>query len=386
MKLFDTASKQKVSLEPDGLTRLYVCGITPYDSAHMGHVATYLAFDVLRRTLEDQGHKTATVRNVTDIDDPLFERARRDGVDWASLGNRELASFRHDMSSLGLIPPDSEPRVTGAIDDVIKYVQTLEAKGHTYCLDGRIYFAIDTYEKFGTVSGYSTSEMVNLARERGGDVDRAGKKNSLDFLLWQPSASDEPSWDSPWGRGRPGWHIECSAMAFREFNGHSLDIHGGGEDLIFPHHECEAAQTQAATGQALARVWMHVGMVGLNGEKMSKSLGNLIFARDLLKLHEPAAIRLGVAACHYRSSWEWNQSIMDCAEARLHNWRNAANQAQSDKSSPMDSLDARAATLDAVRSVLDDDLDTPAALELIDEAAAHGTDVSQAASLLGITL
>lgn len=380
MRLYDTAARETVLLDARGVVRLYVCGITPYDAAHIGHVATYLAFDVLRRVLIDQDQETLMVRNVTDIDDPLFERARRDGSDWKDLGDREVASFRSDMASLGLLPPDSEPRVTGAVDDIIDFIARLTHAGHTYHLDDRLYFSVDSYERFGEISGLSVDEMFPLARDNGGDVETPGKRNPLDFLLWQPSRDDEPSWSSPWGDGRPGWHIECSALADREFDGHILDIHGGGSDLIFPHHECESAQTRAATGHELSRIWMHVGLIGYQGEKMSKSKGNLVFARDLLAKYDPAVIRLAVAAHHYRSSWEWNDSLLDRASARLDLWRSASL-----RGSGTDEM-GEASAIDPVRSVLANDLDTPAALELIDEAAARGKNAKAPAALMGIRI
>ena len=348
---------------------MYTCGITPYDSAHMGHATTYLVYDVLQRRLRDMGHKTQCVRNITDIDEPLFDKARELGVDWKELGDREVAYFDANMEALNVLPVFSQPRATDSVPDVLGFIGMVIDAGHAYQANGSVYFDVNNWPRFGEVSGYSPDVMLKFAAERGGNVDDPNKRNPLDFVLWQPSAADEPSWDSMWGPGRPGWHIECSALAMREL-GETIDLHGGGTDLIFPHHECEAAQSEAATGSPFVRHWMHVAMVRLGGEKMSKSLGNLVFVGDLLKEWEAPAIRLAVAAHHYRIEWEWNDALMHQAKARLERWRQAG---------------VGDTGLGAVRAALDDDLDTPRALELIDEASMRG-GVSQVAALLGIEL
>ena len=371
MKLYDTRRQELVAFEPGPVVSMYTCGITPYDAAHLGHAATYLTYDVLQRRLRDLGHQTECVRNVTDIDDPLFERAKRDGVDWKDLGDRELASFQENMDALNLLPSFSEPRATEGIEAIHSLITVLFDKGHAYEVNGTVYFAISTWSKFGHISNLSRDEMLVFAAERGGNPDDPQKRDALDFVLWQPSAEDEPSWPSPWGAGRPGWHIECSALAMRDLHASTIDLHGGGDDLIFPHHECEAAQSEAATGEPFSRLWMHVAMVSMDGEKMSKSLGNLVFVRDLVREWDPSAVRLAVLSHHYRVAWEWNDSLMPNATSRLQNWR-AAGEGEG--------------ALEAVRAVLDADLDTPAALELIDEAAARGNGVSAAAELLGVVL
>src|SRR5688500_15379315 len=240
--------------------------------------------------------------------------------------------------------------------------------GNAYEINGAVYFSVGTFEGFGSVSHYSESEMIELARERGGDVDNPDKRHPLDFVLWQPSAADEPAWDTMWGPGRPGWHIECSALALREL-GTTIDLHGGGSDLIFPHHECEAAQSEAATGEPFVRHWLHAPMVALDGVKMSKSLGNLVFISDLCKEWDAAAVRIAILGHHYRYDWEWFDHLMVPATARLEAWRAAG---------PGDGA------LDDVRAALDDDLDTPTALAAIDDAAAAGSGVSAAAALLGV--
>jgi L-cysteine:1D-myo-inositol 2-amino-2-deoxy-alpha-D-glucopyranoside ligase len=371
MRLYDTAKGAIVPFEPAELVTLYTCGITPYDSAHLGHAATYLVYDVLQRRLRDLGHRTQCVRNVTDIDEPLFEKARQIGMDWKALGDREVAHFRETMDALNILPSYSEPRATESIPDVLGFIGMVLDGGHAYEAGGSVYFDFSSWPSFGEVSHYSQDEMLRIAAERGGNVDDPNKRNPLDFVLWQPSAPDEPSWPSLWGDGRPGWHIECSALAMREL-GTTIDLHGGGTDLIFPHHECEAAQSQAATGEPFVRHWMHVAMVRMDGEKMSKSLGNLVFVRDLVEKWDPAAVRLCVLSHHYRDSWEWNDVLMPDAADRLELWRKANGAADF--------------VLDAVRDALDDDLDTPKALALIDEAARSGESVAASAALLGVVL
>jgi L-cysteine:1D-myo-inositol 2-amino-2-deoxy-alpha-D-glucopyranoside ligase len=371
MRLYDTAKGVTVPFEPGELVTMYTCGITPYDSAHLGHAATYLVYDVLQRRLRDLGHRTQCVRNVTDIDEPLFDKARRTGEDWKDLGDREVAHFRDTMDALNILSSYSEPRATESIPDVLGFIGMVLDGGHAYESNGSVYFDVESWPAFGEVSHLSHEQMLAIAAERGGNIDDPNKRNPLDFVLWQPSAPDEPAWPSLWGHGRPGWHIECSALAMREL-GTTIDLHGGGTDLIFPHHECEAAQSQAATGEPFVRHWMHVAMVRMDGEKMSKSLGNLVFVRDLLEAWDASAVRLCVLAHHYRHSWEWNETLMPAAAARLASWRKAGDSAET--------------VLDAVRAALDDDLDTPRALSLVDAAAARGESVNQSAELLGVVL
>jgi L-cysteine:1D-myo-inositol 2-amino-2-deoxy-alpha-D-glucopyranoside ligase len=368
MRLYDTASRAVVPFEPGQVVKMYTCGITPYDSAHLGHAATYLAYDVLQRRLRDLGYVTQCVRNVTDVDDDILRKARELGVHYLDLAAEELNRFDADMASLGLLPAFSEPRATSAIPDILGFIGMVLESGHAYRSGGGVYFEVASFDRFGQVSHLDGATMLHLARERGGNPDDPHKRNPLDFVLWQPSAPGEPSWESLWGPGRPGWHIECSALALREL-GETIDLHGGGSDLIFPHHECEAAQSEAATGSRFVRHWMHGGMVRLGGTKMSKSLGNLVFVHDLLKDWEGPAIRLAVLGHHYRSDWDWNDGLTPAAAARLAAWRAAGS---------------GAGALDAVRRALDDDLNTPVALALIDAAAAAGEGVSKAAALLGV--
>jgi L-cysteine:1D-myo-inositol 2-amino-2-deoxy-alpha-D-glucopyranoside ligase len=370
MRLYDTARQAVVDFDPDEVVTMYTCGITPYDAAHLGHAATYLTYDILQRRLRDLGHDTQCVRNVTDVDDDILRKARELGVNYLDLAAEEMARFDADMKALGLLPSFSEPRATSAIPDILGFIGMVLESGHAYQAGGAVYFDVSSFDGFGRVSHLGRNDMLRLAAANGGRPEDPYKRDPLDFVLWQPSAADEPAWDSLWGRGRPGWHIECSALAMREL-GTTIDLHGGGTDLIFPHHECEAAQSEAATGETFVRHWMHVGMVRMAGTKMSKSLGNLVFVSDLLKEWEPAAIRLAVIGHHYRSDWDWDEPLMPVATDRLVRWRAAGH---------------GEGGLAEARAALDDDLDTPRAIGAIDAAAAAGVGVSEAASLLGVAI
>ncbi len=372
LRLFDTSRNEVVPFTPGPIVTMYTCGITPYDATHIGHAAVYLAYDVLQRRLRDRGHDTRAVRNVTDVDDDILRRARQLGVHYLDLAAAETARFDDDMRALELLPCWSEPRATSAIPDIRGFIGMVLDRGYAYQAGGGVYFDVSRFERFGQVSHLDRDEMLRLAAERGGNVDDPHKSDPLDFVLWQPSAADEPAWESLWGPGRPGWHIECSALALREL-GTTIDLHGGGVDLIFPHHECEAAQSEAATGERFVRHWMHQAMVRLDGEKMSKSLGNLVFVSELRKRWDPRAIRLAVLSHHYRFPWDWEDALMPEAADRLARWL-AAGGGDGD------------GALDATRAALDDDLDTPAAIAAVDEAADLGKDVSQAAALLGVDL
>lgn len=368
MRLYDTARQAVVDFSPGPTVTMYTCGITPYDATHIGHAATYLLYDVLQRRLRDLGHVTQCVRNVTDVDDDLLARARKLGIDYLDLASAETARFDADMVALGMLASFSEPRATSAIHDILGFIGMVLDQGYAYQAAGAVYFSVSSFERFGQVSHLGRAEMLALAAEHGGRPEDPAKRDPLDFVLWQPSAPDEPAWESLWGPGRPGWHIECSALALREL-GTTIDLHGGGSDLIFPHHECEAAQSEAATGEQFVRHWMHAPMVEYQGTKMSKSLGNLVFVNELLKAWDPMAIRLALAGHHYRHPWAWDDGLMSEGAARLDRWRAAGT---------------GTGALTEVGQALDDDLDLPRAVAAIDAAVAGGQGVSEAAALLGV--
>ncbi len=378
MRLYDTARRAIVDFEPNEHVLMYTCGITPYDATHLGHAATFIAYDVLQRRLIDKGHTVTCVRNVTDVDDPLFEKARELGVHYLDLAAGEEARFERDMEALNALPVET-PRASSAIPDIRGCIAMVLDRGYAYEAGGSVYFDVSKFDSFGSLSHYSEAEMLTLAAERGGHVDDANKRSPLDFVLWHPSAPDEPSWDTMWGPGRPGWHIECSALVLREL-GTTIDLHGGGTDLIFPHHECERAQSEAATGKPFVKHWMHTALISMDGEKMSKSLGNLVFVDDLRTRHDPRAIRLAIVEHHYRMPWEWDDELMPRNDARLKSWSASSRSDQGSLRASDPEL------LDRVRAHLDDDLDTPAAFAAIDDAARRGTSVADAAALLGVDL
>ena len=340
---------------------MYVCGITPYDATHLGHAATYLTFDIINRVLRDQGHDVHYVQNVTDVDDPLFERADRDGIDWRDLGARETQLFRDDMTALRVLPPRDYIGAVESVEEVVEAVGKLVASGAAYIIDDEypdIYFRTDATEQFGYESGYDRATMDRFFAERGGDPDRRGKRDPLDALLWRAARPGEPSWESPHGPGRPGWHIECSAIALNRL-GVEFDIQGGGQDLIFPHHEFSAAHGEALTDtRRFARHYVHTGMIGLDGEKMSKSLGNLVLVSRLREQGvDPAAIRLGLLESHSRTDRMWTADVLERAIARLNRWRSAAAATAARDAAPV---------IDRVRQHLADDLNTPKALAAVD--------------------
>ncbi len=372
VKLYDTARRAVVEFSPGPEVLMYTCGITPYDATHLGHAFTFISYDVLMRRLIDKGHTVKCVRNVTDVDDPLFAKARELGVHYLDLAAGEEARFEADMKALNALEVYSTPRASSAISDIRGFIGMVIDRGFAYESGGSVYFDVSKFPQFGSVSHYDEATMIAYAKERGGNVEDPNKRNPLDFVLWHPSLPDEPSWDTLWGAGRPGWHIECSALALREL-GTTIDLHGGGSDLIFPHHECERAQSEAATGVPFARHWMHVAMVSMDGHKMSKSRGNLVFVDKLRTMHDPRAIRLGLIEHHYRVEWEWDDELMARNERRLSTWRSAASASD-------------ASLLSDVRAALDDDLDTPRAVSLIDDAASRGVGVRESAELLGVQM
>jgi len=378
MRLRNTETGVVQPLEPrDGPLRLYVCGITPYDTTHLGHAFTYVAFDVLVRTLRAAGQPVRYVQNVTDVDDDIIRRARELGISWDHLAAKETALFEADMAALNVQAPDVFPRASQTIPKIIALIGLLEAQGHAYRRDGNVYFRVGSVTDYGRLSRFSREEMVKLSGERGADPDDPRKQDPLDFLLWQESAPGEPHWPSPWGEGRPGWHIECSAMAL-EHLGEQVDVHGGGSDLIYPHHESEIAQSESVTGvRPFARIWAHVGMLQYRGKKMSKSLRNLVLVRDLLQRYDADSIRVLLLRHHYRESWEYTPDQLEDAAAWTRRLREAAGRTGA----------AMGDSGLAVRVALEDDLDTPRALRLLEDSVA-GRDGGwrRAADLVGLRL
>lgn len=313
MQLFDYANQKLIPVEFGKTVRIYICGITPYDSAHLGHVFTFMTYDLLQRYLESKGHTVQMVRNITDVDEPIYKRAARNGEPYTVLAARETALFQDVMHSLNMRVPFAEPKASEYIDQMADAVVQLLESEHAYRLgNGDIYFDVSTYADFGKKSALSDRLKTNFMRDRGGDPDRADKRNPMDFLLWKAinDPTDEAAWDSPIGRGRPGWHIECSVMSTALLDT-PLDIHGGGLDLIFPHHACEIAQSESLGIQPFVREWMYVAPIVYKGEKMSKSLGNLVFAKDLLAKYPPAVIRMALMKYHYRTAGEWRPELLD---------------------------------------------------------------------------
>ncbi|ADB32857.1 cysteine/1-D-myo-inosityl 2-amino-2-deoxy-alpha-D-glucopyranoside ligase [Kribbella flavida DSM 17836] len=380
LRLYDTASGGLVEVPPgpDGPARMYVCGITPYDATHMGHAATYVTFDLVNRLWRDAGYTVHYTQNITDVDDPLLERATATGVEWTDLAEREIQLFRDDMTALRVIPPQEYVGVVESIPLVVERIAELQQAGAVYDVDGDLYFAVKADPAFGGISSYDADTMRTLFGERGGDPDREGKRDPLDCLVWQQERPGEPAWDSPFGRGRPGWHIECSAIAL-QYLGMTIDVQGGGSDLIFPHHEMSASEAQCATGQhPFARAYVHQAMVGLDGEKMSKSKGNLVLvSRERQAGSDPMAIRLALLAHHYRTDWFWTDSELLDAQERLDVWRGAITRGTGPDGP---------AAVDALRAALTNDLDTTAALAAIDQWAETNGDDPEASALVALAV
>ena len=376
--LYDTATRGLVEAHIGDTARIYVCGITPYDATHMGHAATYLAYDTLQRVWLDAGLEVHFAQNVTDIDDPLLERAAATGVDWQDLAASQVELFRRDMEALNILPPEDYVAVTEVLDEIAEAVRRLLAAGVAYEVPtpespagSDVYFdsaiaATAGLWTLGEISNLDAATMEQLFAERGGDPDRVGKRHSLDPLLWRAARDGEPSWASSVGAGRPGWHIECSVIALMEL-GRDFTVQGGGSDLVFPHHEMSAGHAAALSGHPLARVYSHTGMVAYEGEKMSKSLGNLVLVSKLIEAGVDArAIRLTLLAHHYRSDWEWTDAALETAQDRLATW---ATRLSGDAGTG-----STLEVLSAVRESLRIDLDTPQALAVIDSAVALGVD------------
>ena len=373
MRIYHELSGQVIDFEPRGDdVSLYICGITPYDTTHLGHAFTYATFDVLIRYLEYQGLQACYVQNVTDIDDDVLRKAKEVGDDWLSLGNRWTARFIRDLQALNMRPPDYFPRATDVIDEIVSAVQKLLDAGMAYEAGGSVYFHVDAWSEFGKLSKIPRSGMLPIANEHGNFPDDPHKQDPLDFVLWQAQAPGEPAWPSPWGAGRPGWHIECSTMASK-YLGDTVDFHGGGTDLIFPHHECEIAQAEVSTGQQpFVRFWLHTAMVYHEGEKMSKSLGNLVMISDLLQDWSPDSLRIYLAAHHYREPWSYDEADLREA-ASLSQKVLAAVTAPSTPGRILDTEDLPHEFLAA----MDNDLDTPGALQILDKLADAIVDGSE---------
>ena len=385
-EVYDSSSTAVIPIDPEVTARMYVCGITPYDATHLGHAATYLAFDLLQRVWRDRGLEVSYTQNVTDVDDPLLERALATGMDWEELAERETQLFRDDMTALRIIAPANYIGAVESIDSVVDLIDRLDAAGAIYRVDDDLYFDVHADANFGLVSGFDEETMLRIFPERGGDPERPGKKDPLDCLLWLAERPGEPSWETRLGRGRPGWHIECAAIALDKL-GVAFDVQGGGSDLVFPHHEMSASEATVATHEAFANAYVHAGMVGYQGEKMSKSKGNLVLVSTLRAAgHDPMAIRLALLAHHYRSDWEWFGGEIDVAEQRLARWRDAVSRTVAPSGE---------ALLAAMRAALSDDLDAPAALAAVDawasDDAAEDPQAGRTAkvaidALLGIAL
>lgn len=366
MRLFNTLSESIEEFTPiDGHVGIYVCGVTPYDTTHAGHAFTYVVYDVLIRYMRSQGLNVTYVQNVTDIDDDILRKAKEVGLDWQELGRREIAKFRKDLTDLNVIDPDHYVAATDHIPEVVALTGKLVELDLAYESQGSVYYSVEKDADFGKLSHLAPNEMLPIANERGNFPDDPKKANPLDFVLWQATAPGEPWWESPWGPGRPGWHIECSAMAMR-YLGSQVDIHGGGEDLIFPHHECEIAQSEPATGVTpFVRYWVHAGMVGYQGEKMSKSLGNLIKVSDVMETYSGDTLRLCLLSNHYRSSWEFEDDALDSWSSVAATLQEASEVTVSGLADLLDVSRIR----DRFLAAMENDLDTPRAIALLQEIA-----------------
>lgn len=411
--IWDTASCSLVQAARGHLATMYACGITPYDATHIGHAATYIAWDLLIRAWLDAGHEVRYVQNVTDVDDPLLERAERDGEDWRELAEREINLYRSDMAALRLLPPDHLVGAVESLDVIDAFNGLLAEHGSLYDLEGDVYFCRSADAAFGSVSGLDSESMIKLAAERGGDPGRPGKKDPLDPVVWLARRPGEPSWDSRFGQGRPGWHVECSAIATK-YLGEEFDVQAGGSDLIFPHHEMSASHARVAlragagssggglSGSAdaqdevFARRYAHAGMVRLGGEKMSKSLGNLAFVSVLRESgSDPMAIRLAILAHHYRQDWDWTDEVLAAAAERLERWRSAVRKGLAGPGGVITEPgpvgpgeagpdDASQSVLSAIRERMADDLDAPAALAVVDAWAENMLDTSRRADVVDV--
>jgi L-cysteine:1D-myo-inositol 2-amino-2-deoxy-alpha-D-glucopyranoside ligase len=367
VRVHNTSTNALAETRPDGPARLYVCGITPYDATHMGHAATFVGFDLLNRAWRNAGHEVVYVQNVTDVDDPLFERAEKVGIDWRDLAARETELLRQDMAALRILPPDHFPGAEESLDLIVALIQRLQDAGAIYTVDDDLYFSVSADPAFGTESGWTREQMLAVFADRGGDPDRPGKKDPLDCLVWRAERPGEPALDSVLGPGRPGWHVECTAMAL-DLLGERFDVQGGGTDLVFPHHEMCASEAQVLTGTPYAQAYVHAGMVAYDGAKMSKSKGNLVFVSQLRNSDvDPMAIRLTLLRHHYRSDWEWTDDQLWESVDMLDRWRRALAVGSGAPAAPV---------VETVLAALATDLDAPAAVAAVDAwvAATLGTE------------
>jgi len=374
LRVYNTLTRRKeefVPLKP-GEVRMYVCGVTVYDLCHIGHARSMIVFDVIYRWLKASGYRVTYVRNFTDLDDKIIERAKREGVSFREIASRYIAEFYTDMDALGLERPQVEPKATEHLGEMIEMVKVLLSKGFAYEVDGDVYFSVESFPGYGKLSGRNLEEMMAGARIE----PDPRKRNPLDFALWKASKPGEPAWESPWGKGRPGWHLECSAMS-QKYLGESFDIHGGGQDLIFPHHENEIAQSEAATGRPFARYWLHNGFVNIRGEKMSKSLGNVLTIRQLTSSHHPEVLRLFLLGRHYRSPIDYSEEALKEASRGLERLYGLYLLAEESLEGDSPSLAERwNPVLERVKDfpsrfqeAMDDDFNTPQALSLLFELA-----------------
>jgi L-cysteine:1D-myo-inositol 2-amino-2-deoxy-alpha-D-glucopyranoside ligase len=382
LRIYNTMTAEKeIFTARNGEAGVYVCGITPYDTTHLGHAFTYVFFDVLVRYLRDQGIQVKYVQNLTDVDDDILRKASQLGRDWREVVKENTNRFLEDMRWLNNVPPNVYPRATDHMNDIVRIVKGLLAKGCGYEKGGNVYFSLNSDDGYGKLSKLSREEMLPIANQRGNYPEDPNKRHPLDFVLWQAKKPGEPSWRSPWGDGRPGWHIECTAMSTK-YLGEIVDIHGGGGDLVFPHHESSIAQSECYTGKPFVRYWMHTGMVRYNGEKMSKSLGNLVFIRDIQNVLRPNEVRLRLLANHYRSQWEFTGWEMEKLKEMTGLFK-AAWHAQSDIGEAFDCSSQEKSFFEA----MDDDFDTPRAIEVLQKLAkgiqeSSGRNLSGAKALL----
>jgi L-cysteine:1D-myo-inositol 2-amino-2-deoxy-alpha-D-glucopyranoside ligase len=382
MKLYNTLTEKVETFTPleKNTVKLYVCGITPYDTTHLGHAFTYTIFDVLYRYFSFQGYQVNYTQNVTDIDDDILKRAKKVGKDWQKLGTFWTNKYLNDMKSLNNIPPSHYVKATEAIPTIIEIIEKLEKEGFAYEKYENVYFDVQKDPEYGKLSKYTREQMIKLSKERGADPDDPNKHDPLDFILWQKSKNDEPFWESKWSKGRPGWHIECSVMAYKYLD-KKIDIHGGGSDLRYPHHESEIAQSEQFTQELpFSQFWMHIGMVEYKGEKMSKSLGNLVMVSDLLKNYSSNVIRYLLLSHHYREPWEFFQEELDEVAVTVKKLESKIKENKyTQKEKP---------NLQAFTNALSDDLNIPHALEIIDEAVKKKkiTDAKKMLNILGFTI